>query len=179
MGDVIVIERALLNCEAFRTLNGQQKTVLLDFLMKRKIKSVKVGGGMKVPMILNNGQLQYTYAEALERGITKPAFVRALDTLIERGFIDIAKQGTGGKHRDASLYSISDRWKKWGCQDFNPGKPRLKDSRQGRGFSAMWRKRKEQEANAIFGNDLFTEGSKQNVTPIKRKTRGKGASVLQ
>jgi len=82
-------------------------------------------------MILNNGQIQYSYKEAIERGITRPAFARALDTLIQRGFIDIAKQGSGGKHRDASLYSISERWRKWGRADFDPGKPRIKRHARG------------------------------------------------
>jgi hypothetical protein len=165
MSNVIVIDKDLLKSEAFRTLNGQAKTVLLDFLMKRRVKQVKIPGGMKMPMILNNGEIQYSYKEAFERGITRPAFARALDVLIQRGFIDIAKQGSGGKHRDASLYSISERWRKWGQEDFDPGKLRVKDTRGGRGFARYWQKRKDEEFEAIFGNDSFTDMSKQNVTP--------------
>jgi len=43
----LLSKKELLKSEAFRSLNGQTKTVLLDFLMKRRVKSVKIPGGMK------------------------------------------------------------------------------------------------------------------------------------
>lgn len=151
--------------EAFRTLNGQQKSVLFDFLMKRQIKQVRMSGGVKVPMIMNNGQIQYTYKEALKRRITRRAFALAIDRLIEHGFIDIAKQGSGGKHGDVSLYSISERWRKWGKPDFDQGEARAKDTRQGRGFAAVWKRRRNEESESIFGNNAYTQAGIQNVTP--------------
>ena len=196
MSGVVVIDQELLKSNAFRSLNGTAKTVYLDFLMKRKMKQVKMAGGIKVPMILNNGQLQYSYQEALQRGITKPAFVRSIDTLIAHGLIDISRPGSGGKQRDVSLYGISERWRKYGTPEFNPGKARVKDIRQGRGFSVMWNRRRKEEFEAIFGNDFVTgfsndfvtpkkdfEGDSnvscnENVTPIKARKRRKGASLL-
>jgi hypothetical protein len=52
--EIIVIEREFLKSKAFRSLSGTAKNVLFDFLMKRKIKKVKVNG-RKEPMMLNNG----------------------------------------------------------------------------------------------------------------------------
>lgn len=195
-GDVIVIDKKLIRSKAFRSLNATAMLVLLDFLMKRKMKGVKVQGGIKVLMTMNNGELQYSYKTALEAGITRPAFARAIDTLISHGFLDIAHLGSGGRDRDASLYSLSDRWMKWDTPEFDAGKQRPKDTRKGRGFSVMWQRKKDEEFEAIFGNAGVTgpgnagvtpksgfEGnsdvsSNANVTPKKDKKRRKGASPL-
>ncbi|MBW2709179.1 MAG: hypothetical protein JRD04_07860 [Deltaproteobacteria bacterium] len=84
-------------------------------------------------MILNNGELEYTYSEAEKRGLPRATFMRAIDTLIEHGFLDISHSGGGGKKGDKSLYAISDRWLLFGTENFIPAK-RSKDNRQGRGF---------------------------------------------
>jgi hypothetical protein len=157
---VIVVDKELLRSKAFRTLHGNAIVVLMDFLMKRRIKQVKMSGNIKVPMILNNGEIQYSYKEALEHGITKPAFARALDVLIARGFIDIARQGTGGRDRETSLYSISERWRDYGTAKFKTGKPRVKDTRQGVGFARHWKKRK-----INLGNVGVTGPGNAGVTP--------------
>jgi len=59
--------------------------------------------------------------------------MRAIDTLIEHGFLDISHSGSGGKKGDKSLYAISERWKVWGTDAFTPVS-RPKDTRAGRGF---------------------------------------------
>ena len=133
--------------------------------MKRQIKTVKMSGGIKVPMILNNGQIQYTYKEALERGITRRAFALSIDALIDHGFLDIAKLGSGGRRGDVTLFSISTRWRKWGTPEFDHGQKRPKDTRQGRGFATVWKRRNAEEFKRIFGNALYTQPGIQTVTP--------------
>lgn len=131
---IIVVERELLKSAVFRGLNGTSKTVLFDFLMKCRVKSRKVKSGRKSErIILNNGEIEYCYSEAEKRGIPRSNFMRALDTLLKKGFIDIDHSGSGGKKGDKSHYAISERWRAWGTDDFIPG-ARPKDSRQGRGF---------------------------------------------
>lgn len=66
--------------------------------------------------------------------------MKALDQLIKHGFIDIIKQGNGGVKGDKSLYSISDRWKKFGTPEFIQVE-RRKDKRGGRGYAAYWAKK--------------------------------------
>ena len=149
MGKAIGIERELIKSEAFRSLNGPAIIVLLDFMMKVRKKPVK-HHGEKRWMILNNGELQYSYAEAQGKGITRPRFTRALDDLINHGFIDIAHSGSGGKKGDLSLYSISERWRAYGTDKFIPA-TRPKDTRGGRGFSAYWQKKR-----ANVGNEIVT-----------------------
>lgn len=142
---VVVIERDLLKSPAFRQLNGTAKTVFFDFLMKRKIKMhARRRGKRKEPIILNNGELEYTYAEAERKGIPRASFMRAIDTLVEYGFIDITHSGSGGKKGDKSLYAISERWRLWGTSDFHK-MTRPKDKRKGRGFAIYWQRHRYQK----------------------------------
>jgi hypothetical protein len=140
LSKIIVIEHELLKSKAFRSLNASAIIVLMDFLMKRRIKKVKHGGEKRL-MVLNNGEIQYSYAEAEKRGITRPRFTRALDDLIEHGFIDIEHLGSGGWKGDLSLYSMNDRWRAYGMDNFVP-KTRPKDTRRGRGFSLYWQRKR-------------------------------------
>ena len=69
-------------------------------------------------IITNNGEIQFTYDEAWEKwGIKSGKFTRAIDDLIRVGLIDIAKSGLGLK-KDKSLYAISNRWEKYGTDEF-------------------------------------------------------------
>jgi len=134
--DSIVIERALLKSEPFRRLSSTAMAVYFDFRRRCKVKKNKPRSG-RAPTytILNNGELVYTYAEAEKRKppISRKSFARALDQLIEYGFLDIDHPGNGGWKGDVSKYSISDRWQAWGTDAFIH-KTRQKDIRQGRGF---------------------------------------------
>jgi hypothetical protein len=134
--DIITVERSLLKSKAFRGLSGTAKTVLLDFLMKRKLKKLNIRQGRKPEWcISNNGEIEYTYSEAENKKpvISRGSFMRALDSLTQHGFIDVEHSGSGGKKGDKSLYAISDRWRLWGTDEFISSK-RKKDTRSGRGF---------------------------------------------
>ncbi len=63
-------------------------------------------------MVTNNGKIVFTYDEAIEKcGInSNDTFTKAIDKLVEVGFIDISHQGGSN---DESLYAISDRWMKY------------------------------------------------------------------
>lgn len=66
----------------------------------------------------NIDTLQFTYKEAQETyGIPRATFRCAIDQLIEVGFIDLTKAGSG-LHRDVSLYGISERWRAYGTDEF-------------------------------------------------------------
>jgi len=171
--DIIVINKALIRSKAFRSLNGNSIIVLFDFMMKRQIKKVKGRNGRRGEIVtLNNGEITYCYSEALskEPPISRVKFVKAIDQLIEHGFIDINHQGSGGVKGDKSLYSISDRWEKFGTPDFKQIE-RNKDTRQGRGFASYWKRGKS--LNIGIENDTYM--SIENDTP-KRQKRGYGVS---
>jgi len=121
----VVIERELLRSNAYFSLTGKASQVLMMFLAKRQMAKVPAGK-RKVWEISNNGEIVFPYSEAEKFGISAPTFTRALDQLLDRGFLDITFQGTGicGV---ATKYAISDRWKAFGSPDFERKKrsPRL------------------------------------------------------
>ena len=134
------IHRRMHRNPAFRKLNPSSIFVLFEFLYRRKVTQVptKVGRG-KEWIISNNGEIFFTYDEAENNfGIPRSTFRRAIDQLVDLGFIDITHHG-GGMMKDASKYAISERWKEYGKKEFLK-KPRPKDTR-GLGFTKEnWKK---------------------------------------
>jgi hypothetical protein len=128
---IYVVERQMSKSKVFRTLPATAMVMLHDFLMKRKVK-----GGM----ILNNGSIEYCFSEAEKKGIPRETFNRNRQVLLERGFIDISHYGSGGKKGDKTLYAMSDRWERWGRDDFKHVEYQM-DTRKGKGFSAVWKKK--------------------------------------
>ena len=148
----IVIDADLVTSKVFLKLKGVAPKVFLLFLRRRKMTKVGKKGKEKW-VISNNGEIVFPYAEAKEKfGITPPRFQRALDQLVEHGFIDIVHSG-GGMVKDISKYSISERWLSYGTDSFIP-QYRQKDTR-GLGF-------KKKEALKV-GNENVTRTSNTNV----------------
>ena len=161
MANIIVVEKEVLNSEAFRKLNGTAKTVYFDFLMKRRVTTVKSRAGEKKQVkILNNGEIQYTYGEAEMRSIPRARFMRAIDSLVEHGFIDVTHSGSGGRKGDVSLYAISERWKTYGTDMF-VHEMRPKDKRGGRGF---------QKGNKLWMKSLNVGVKNDNRTIVENVT---------
>lgn len=88
---------------AFHKLNGRVKNVLFLFLIRRQWERAGRKGKWYTT---NNGEIVFPYKEAKDRfKIPKSSFARAIDSLIEYGFIDIAHLG-GGLIGDCTKYSI-------------------------------------------------------------------------
>jgi len=115
--NVLWTDKSLRESSAFRSLHGTALLVLMDFHSKKHMKQK----GRRKHVLTNNGELVYTYKEAGKRGISRSAFMRALDTLIERGFIDVTVTGEG-RYRSESRYALSNRWRNWGTDKFVPSK---------------------------------------------------------
>ena len=149
----VVIDADLVLSRAFLNLTGVSPQVYLLFLRRRRL--VKLGRqGKERWVIENNGEIVFPYAEAENKfGITRPRFQRAIDQLVEHGFIDIAHPG-GGMMKDVSKYTISTRWLDYGTSRFIE-KQRPKDTR-GLGF-------KKKEPLKV-GNENVTRISNTNVT---------------
>jgi len=116
---------ALLKSMAFFALSGKSPHILMDFLRKRKFDKDLVKHGNFSPV--NRDRLFYTRKEAAVRGYTEKVFSRGVDQLIEVGFLDLVEQG-GGMVGHASVYALSERWKKYGTPEFVPAE-RPKDAR--------------------------------------------------
>ena len=123
---VIVLEQQLIKSKAWLSMNGPAVFVYLIFRCRCQIGKARGKPGKREKIILNNGEIIFTYDEAQnEYGITRPRFVRALDELIAKGFIDIAEIG-GGVNKATTKYAISDRWRNYGTGKFEPAsRPKL------------------------------------------------------
>ena len=115
--NVLWTDKSLRESSAFRSLHGTALLVLMDFYSKKHMKKKPRGKHV----LTNNGEFVYTYKEAENRGISKATFMRALDALIDRGFIDVKVTGAG-RYRSESRYALSNRWRHWGTDKFVPAK---------------------------------------------------------
>lgn len=119
--DAMYVAKSLVRSPAWWSLGETACKVLMIFLTKRQFEELKVdakpGKREKAWLIKNNGTIIFTCSEAERYGITRGRFVRAIDQLIEVGFLDISHSGFG-LHRDATLYSLSQRWKFYKTPDF-------------------------------------------------------------
>lgn len=121
---------------AFQALSATAIRVLLTFLMKRRIEKRPGRKRRAEPVILNNGEIEFTYKEALHKwGIKQSAFLDARDRLIDVGFLDIAKDGAG-MYKSKTLYALSERWRRYGADDFEE-RERTKDRRR-IGYQKRW-----------------------------------------
>ena len=114
-GRTIALERELLKSAAYRSLTtGAAHQVLSGFLLSRQLEPRKDPHKKRMEYweVVNDGRLTFTYAEAERLGISAGRFRDAIDLLLDRGFIRIAKTGEG-RFRGVTLYGLSDGWKKW------------------------------------------------------------------
>ena len=118
--DKMFVSRRVITSKAFLSLKTAAACqVFMIFLTKCVPKQINGKPKRKDGWyIANNGEIQFTYDEALEKwGITQKKFTKAIDEVVRVGLIDITKSGFGLK-KDKSLYAISDRWEKFGTDEF-------------------------------------------------------------
>lgn len=122
----IWFDLALLESKAFMALRtATAHKVLAIFWTKRQMEQLG-RKGKEQWNIRNNGEIVFTYIEAeADYGIKPGAFKRGISELREKGIIDIASSGMG-VHKVTNLYEISDRWKNYGTDNYEPPKPRKK-----------------------------------------------------
>ena len=119
--NVICIDRDMIYSSAFFSLSRRALQVLFVFLGKRQMGKMSIGKRKEVWKCINNGEIVFTYREAKEKyGITYGAFSRAIDDLVEKVFLDIARQGIGWA-RVSTLYFLSERWRNYGTAEFVGG----------------------------------------------------------
>ncbi len=116
----------LIDSKAFQSLKGKLVQFLLCFYQRRIFVTRKIGK-RKQKVCINKDEIVFTYAEGKALGFPVSTFMRYQKILTDLGFIDIAETGAG-LFRSANIYSISDRWEKYGTAGYiPPGKlPRAK-----------------------------------------------------
>lgn len=142
----------------------------LDFLRKRQMTQIKRPKRSDDWIIKNNGEIVFSYSEAEHKGIGRREFRNAIDELIDKGFLDIAHQGSGGRSGDMTKYFIDERWKEYGTPSFRPANnPRRKDVRKGRGWSVYHANQKETSVTklspkkSVSGDKSVTPDGKSRI----------------
>jgi hypothetical protein len=145
-GQGTYIERRMFESRPFLALKGGAPQLLVLFLGRRIFERVGKKESKKRQCV-NCDAIVFTYIEAFKKyGFTKQRFLRAIDELLAKGFIEINHQG-GGYKQDKSIYALSVRWTFW-----NPGtvfERREKDPVK-RGFRKPKPSIEEQAVNAAM-----------------------------
>ena len=81
---------------------------------KKRDKRIREKAGIPNPQ---QSPFSFTFNEAECFGLSRKQFKSALRQLVERGIFDISHKGSA-RHGDFSLFTWSDRWKKFGSPDF-------------------------------------------------------------
>ena len=111
------IDGAICSSFAWKDLNASALRVLIGFLRRvKKRKNPRYKRRRKGPQYIveNDSKLVYTYEDIrTECGIKSTSTVtKCIDALVDHGFIDIVRTGTG-KYKLVTIYGISDRYLKW------------------------------------------------------------------
>lgn len=147
---VIVLGIHLVKSEVWLSLSGTAMKVFLLFRTKCRMEKFRGKPGKRGPVILNNGEIVFSYREAQKKyGISASRFRRAIDELVAKGFIDIAHTGMG-VHKVATWYAISERWRDYGTPQFKEvkwPKPNIANPGFKRG-NKLWRKARKKKSSA-------------------------------
>jgi hypothetical protein len=106
------IENRMSESIAFLALQGSAPQLLILFLRKRSFDRVGKKHNKKYECV-NWDSISFTYVEAEKKyGFTKPRFMRGIDDLLAKGFIEIKHAG-GAYKRDKTVYALSSKWTFW------------------------------------------------------------------
>ena len=190
-GKVIVLEQSLVQSQAWFSLSGTAMIVFLIFRTKCRIDKRQSKPGKRGPVIINNGEIEFTYDEAETKfGIKRSRFKRAIDKLVARGFIDIAATGMG-VHKVKTWYAISERWRDYGTPEFKEvkwPKPKIANPGFKRG-NTLWRKARKKKSSVENAHGavrtvehgellaMHTNAHGQKITVRYKRRNGKWLAV--
>jgi len=134
-GKYTSIETEMIVSKAFLALSGTCKSILLLFLLKRRLKFKKG----KVPICINPDEIFMTYKE-LESppfNYSPETIRRCFKEILKRGFIRVVHQG-GAYQKDKTIFGISDNWRIWEPDsNFYTKKKDVNRGFQGKGLGAV------------------------------------------
>lgn len=143
----------LLHSEAYKQLEyGPALKVLNWFHEKVRFTVDKKRRGKNRYLMVQEGEISFTYEEAALRGLTSQKFSRALKELHRFGFIDVKKPGSGLKG-DFTIFTMSQRWRGFANSEYQH-KEWPKSVYDGDfGYRGYHRKRKLSSENSPLDND--------------------------
>lgn len=122
--NVTCLPNDLIESKVFLELSGKSLQVYIFFLKRRKM--AKKGSEWRCE---NGRGLTLTYSDAKRMGIPTETFRRCIHMLHGVGLLDIVRHG-GGTEKRETVYGLSERWRFYGTDGFDPGK----FERHSRGF---------------------------------------------
>lgn len=155
------VESSVFLSPAFLSLGhkGKSKTVstcsvqvCLLFLGKRSFYHWKKKKGPEAYERQDGNKLTLTYKELEARGISQPRATRAIDELLEKGFIKIVRSG-GAYDKDKTIYGLVDDFKGW-----RPGDPPIRTRKRDilRGFQGKNKKAVKKLSHTLTGDRTHT-----------------------
>jgi len=150
----VYLDPDLFESKALYSLRASSIKVYLRFLRKRIVQKIPRRQSREEEYrIANNGEIEFPYIEAQKKlGMVPRTYQLAIQELTEKGFIDV----TGYKpeiNKVTKLYAISERWKKYDTDEFEP--PKCPTYPLGRGFRP--------------GNQLGRRSQQEHDTPKGKK----------
>jgi len=132
-----MLPTAMVYSDAWQGLTSTAKDFYLllrgeaRFYSNKNTKKTVPAGRNSMPTIKNNGELRLTYRQAKEiLNKSNRSIADAVASLVERGFLDITRQGSG-ICKVETLYALSERWRRYGETGFIPHPPRPKRNTAG------------------------------------------------
>lgn len=176
---VIVLEQNLVKSKAWLSLSRTAIVVYLIFRTKCQFTKMKGKPGKRGPVIVNNGEIVFTYNEAEERyGISKSRFRRALKELVAKGFIDIANTGMG-IHKVETWYAISERWRDYGTPEFKEvkwPKPNIANPGFKRG-NKLWMKARKKKSSVKNAHGAVYENEHGTILAMRTNEHGQKITI--
>jgi DNA-binding PadR family transcriptional regulator len=169
----VVFDKTMLVSPVWLSLSGIADKVYC--LFRCRCVYGRIGGkrGNRTYEHINNGKLEFTYIEAKEKyGIKAGRFVRAIDELVEKGFLDVTEPG-GGVHKFKTLYGISERWRNYGTDSFQ--QIHRPERRFKCGFckgNRLWQKKKSTVENAHGLSVSMQENAHGSILAMRTNAHG-------
>jgi len=164
--DIFYNSKRMLRCKAFVKLTGAAKQILLELYMRLKTNAIGKGKGKKF-FAENNGELVLSYKSITgQYGYSSATISKAIDQLVDYGFIEIAELGCGVKRQSHKIALITN-WQNYGTESFFKGKGKADEPVNG-GFKK--RKKRENLGKTLETKAGITSETKAVEGEIMQKT---------
>lgn len=116
----LIMNKDMIRSKAFITLTGPAKQILMELYIRLTVDCHKSGRNKKDVQYYakNNGNLILRYSEMQKMfGYSPSTISRAIDNLVQNGFVEIARLGHGVQ-RQEHKFALIKNWQQFGTADF-------------------------------------------------------------
>jgi DNA-binding MarR family transcriptional regulator len=135
--DRLILSKKMLRSKAFVSLTGAAKQILIELYTRLKLESYKPRKRHRNSerfFAVNNGELVLSYKSIHKQfGYSTATISKAIDRLVEHGFIEIAELGCGVK-RQSHKIALINNWQEYETENFRPGQGKPKAGPVNKGF---------------------------------------------